>query len=99
MQHPAFHHQFRPGSAMDSAIDPAAAQQRGVGGIDDSIDLQLGDVAADNIDGDVDAGSHEGCYSISMKSRAMVPLKVRICSINWVRYSCRPCTNTSSMRP
>src|SRR2546423_90677 len=36
--------QFRPRRAVDGAIDAAAAQQRGVGGIDDGIDRKRGDV-------------------------------------------------------
>ncbi len=31
--------QLRPGGAVDGTIDPAAAQQRLVGGIDNGIDL------------------------------------------------------------
>jgi hypothetical protein len=31
---------------VDRAIDPAAAEQRGIGGVDDRIDGELGNVAA-----------------------------------------------------
>ena len=37
MERAAFGQQLRPGRAMDRAIDPAAAQQRRVGGVDDGV--------------------------------------------------------------
>ena len=39
---------------MNRAINSAAAQQRAIGGVNDSIDIQLGDIAAD--DGDPGRG-------------------------------------------
>ena len=36
----AFGKQFRPGRAMDRAVDPAAAEQRGIGGVDDGVNAQ-----------------------------------------------------------
>ncbi len=39
--------QFGAGGAMDGAVDTAAAEQRGVGRVDDDIDVQCGDVAGD----------------------------------------------------
>ena len=39
---------------MNRAINSAAAQQRAIGGVNDSIDIQLGDIAAD--DGDLSRG-------------------------------------------
>jgi hypothetical protein len=33
----AFGEQLTPGGAMDCAIDPAAAQQRAIGGVDDGV--------------------------------------------------------------
>ncbi|GAA3729684.1 hypothetical protein GCM10022402_07970 [Salinactinospora qingdaonensis] len=35
---------------MDGTVDPAPAQQGGVGGVDDSVDVLLGDVALDQSD-------------------------------------------------
>ncbi len=46
----AFLEQFRPGGAMDGAVDAAAAQQRAVGGVDDGADLERGDVGDHNIE-------------------------------------------------
>src|ERR687898_255961 len=40
----AFGQQFRSGSAMNRAVDATAAQEAAVGGIDDGIDVQGGDV-------------------------------------------------------
>jgi hypothetical protein len=42
----AFGEQFGPGGAMDRAVDPAAAEQRGVRGVDDRVDCETRDVAA-----------------------------------------------------
>ena len=42
----------RPGGTVDSAVHAAAAQQGGVGGVDDGIGVGLGDVALYN-------GKHE----------------------------------------
>ena len=36
----AFGEQFRPGRAMDRAVDAAAAEQAAVGGIDDGVDAR-----------------------------------------------------------
>jgi hypothetical protein len=41
---PALGQQFRTGGAMDGAVDPAAAEQRPVGGVDDRIDRERRDV-------------------------------------------------------
>ena len=40
----AFRQQLPSGGAVDRAIDPAAAEQRGVGGVDDGVDRERGDV-------------------------------------------------------
>jgi hypothetical protein len=40
----ALSEQLRPGGAMDRPIDAAAAQQRGIRGVDDGINAQCGDV-------------------------------------------------------
>src|SRR5207249_10556746 len=42
--------QFWSGSAMDRAINSAATEQRRIRGVHNCIDVQLGDVAADDID-------------------------------------------------
>src|SRR5438067_2380068 len=46
----AFGEEFRAGGAVNRAIDPAAAKQRRIGGIDDRIDRQPGDIAEFNAD-------------------------------------------------
>jgi hypothetical protein len=46
----AFPAQFRTGSAMDRAIDSAATQKRRVRRVHNRIDLELRDIAADDID-------------------------------------------------
>jgi hypothetical protein len=35
---------------VDGAVNPAAAQQRAVGGVDDRVDRQVGDVPFDDFD-------------------------------------------------
>ena len=42
--------QFGPGGAMDGAADPAARRQRLVGGVDDGVDIERGDIAFDGVD-------------------------------------------------
>ena len=49
MERAAFRQQLRPGRAVDRAIDPAAAKQRGVGGVDNGIDAQASDVGDDDL--------------------------------------------------
>jgi hypothetical protein len=34
---------------MDRAIDPATAEERGVGGVDDGVDVECGDVGLEEI--------------------------------------------------
>ena len=48
MQRAAFGQQFRPGRAMDRAIDAAAAEQRGVRRVDDGVNAQRRDVGNDD---------------------------------------------------
>ena len=55
--------QVRTGSAVDRAIDAAAAEQRMVRGIDDGIDIEGGDVADQKLDlslVDFDGGERRG---------------------------------------
>ena len=49
-QRSTFGDQFRSGSVVNCAIDSAAAEQRRICGIHNGIDLELRDVAADNVD-------------------------------------------------
>ena len=42
--------QFRTGGAVDGAVNTPAAQQRGIGGIDNGTNLQAGDIAPDNFE-------------------------------------------------
>ena len=56
-QRRAFLRQFRPGGAVDGAADPAAGGECVVGGVDDSVDRQRGDVALV----DDDAMGHGSC--------------------------------------
>ena len=41
---------IRPSSTMNRAVNSSAAQQRAVGGVDDSIDGKRGDVGLENLD-------------------------------------------------
>ena len=44
----AFVEQAGPGGAVDGAVDPAAAEQRSVGGVDDRVHGERGEIALDN---------------------------------------------------
>jgi hypothetical protein len=44
MERAALGKQFRPGRAMDRTIDAAAAEQRGVGGVDDGVNAKRCDI-------------------------------------------------------
>ena len=46
----ALREQFRPGGAVDRAVDPAAAEQRLVRGVDDGINAERGDVGGDDLE-------------------------------------------------
>ena len=50
VQRAALFQKLRAGRAMDRAIDAAAAQQAFVGGVDDRIDVEPGDVAFDDLE-------------------------------------------------
>jgi hypothetical protein len=41
----AFGQQIGTGGAVNGAVDTAAAEQRFIGGVDDGVDVELGDVA------------------------------------------------------
>ena len=43
-----FGQQFRPGRIVDRAVNPAAAKQRRIGGVDDGIDPQRRDIGDDD---------------------------------------------------
>src|SRR2546430_7217095 len=47
---PTFLQQFRSRRTMNGAVDSAAAEQRGVGGVHNRIEFEFGDVAADDVD-------------------------------------------------
>jgi hypothetical protein len=57
----AFGQQLRSRRTVDGAVDPAAAQQRLVGGIDDGVDFQRGDVGL--LDDDTRHGRHLRPYA------------------------------------
>jgi hypothetical protein len=46
----AFGQKLRSGGAMDGAIDAAAAEQRFIGGVDDGVNAQGGDVGGDDLE-------------------------------------------------
>jgi hypothetical protein len=48
MERAAFSEQFRPGRTMDRTIDAAAAEQRGVGGVDDGVNAKRRDIGDDD---------------------------------------------------
>jgi hypothetical protein len=50
MKRAAFGEQFGSGGAMDRAIDAAAAQQRGIRGVDDGVNAQRGDIGDDDFE-------------------------------------------------
>src|SRR5204863_3769252 len=49
-QGPAFLEQLGAGPAVDRAVDAAAAEEPGVGGVHDGVDVEQGDVAFDHLD-------------------------------------------------
>jgi hypothetical protein len=50
MQATAFIEKLRTGGAMNRPVDATAAEQRAVGGIDDGVDVQRGDVGDDDLE-------------------------------------------------
>ena len=49
MERAALRQQLRSGRTVDRAVNPTAAKQRGVGGVDNGIDVQAGDVGDDDL--------------------------------------------------
>src|SRR5262245_3787435 len=60
----AFREQFWPGSAVDRAIDASAAKQRRIGGVDNGIDLEAGDVAFRGLDSACFHKERRGNYAV-----------------------------------
>ena len=61
---PAFLQKRRSGGGMNGAVDPAAAQQCFVGGIDDGGDFEPGDVAFDDGHPSEDLGFGHGVFPL-----------------------------------
>ena len=76
-----FGKQFRPGSAVNRAIDSATAEQRRICGIHNSVDFELRDVATDNVDfggrgqsvSDRSSGSSRRQSPVYFLGRSLVP--------------------------
>ena len=64
--------QFRPGGAVDGAVHAAAAEQRGVGRVDDGIDVLTGEIALDQLDAVGKGMAHAdfSCFRTDGKSSA-----------------------------
>ncbi len=78
MEGAAFGEKLRPGSAVDRAIDAAAAEQDRVGGVDDGVNAQARDVG----DNDLDArGADLARRQIQAEAAALTvtPLSARSC--------------------
>ena len=50
VQSPALGQELRPGGTVNGPVDPSPAEQRRVGGIDDGIHFQRGNVRLDDLD-------------------------------------------------
>lgn len=89
----AFGEQFGAGRAMDSTVDAAAAEQGRIGGIDDRIDGERGDVGDDDLTGRRADLADEGA-----QAAALMPLSVNsFCSSpawNISRTMSQPPTNS-----
>lgn len=51
---------------MDGAVDAAAAEEGGVGGVDDGVDLEGGDIGLEDLDWGMHEGiiaGREGCFT------------------------------------
>ncbi len=70
-QLPAGGQDFGAAAPVDRAVDPAAAEQRGVRGVDDDVDGLPGDVAPD--EGDADGGrcAHADIMPVPAHARAV----------------------------
>jgi hypothetical protein len=60
VQGAAMSQQFRPGSAVNGPVDPAAAQKGAVGGIDDGVDGQRRNIGANG----AQCGRHSDIESV-----------------------------------
>ena len=61
---PALGQQARAGRPVDGAVDPAAAEQAGVGRVDDGVGGQPGDVRPDSHEGRTGARHIPGAYDL-----------------------------------
>lgn len=88
-----FGEQFTTGCTMDRAIDAAAAEQRRIGGVDDRVDGERGDVGDDDLTGRRADLADEGA-----QAAALMPLSVNsFCSSpawNISRTMSQPPTNS-----
>ncbi len=88
-----FGEQFGTGRAMDRTVDTAAAEQGGVGGVDDRVDGERGDVGDDDLTGRRADLADEGA-----QAAALMPLSVNsFCSSpawNISRTMSQPPTNS-----
>jgi hypothetical protein len=50
MERAAFGQKFGPRRAMDGAVDPAATEQRTIGGVDDGVNAKSCDVGNDDVE-------------------------------------------------
>lgn len=67
----AFGKQFGAGSAMDGAVDTAAAEQGCIGGVDDRVDGERGDVGNDDL-----TGRRADLADKGAQAAALMPLSV-----------------------
>ena len=93
----AFGQKLGPGRAMDRAIDAAPAEQRGVGGVDDGVNAQGGDVRDDDLDA---RGADLACRQAQAEAAALTvtPLSAKSCcsspAWNISRMMSQPPTNS-----
>jgi hypothetical protein len=75
--------QFRPGRAMDSTIDAAAAEQRRIGGVNDRVDVKRGDVSDNDL-------KPRGTELARGQGRANTKARIRQRPARRPRHPCRP---------
>src|SRR5207253_1727307 len=68
----ALFEQLRPGSAMNRAVDTAAAEERGVRGVDNGVDRELGDVSVEDFE------SHSAECQCANPLRSVTPSGARL---------------------